>query len=148
MRWSKIKQMLESRFAEELQGRLKVELTKYRKPTRSENGELFIVLDGSKIFSAAEFKAIKQSQNKYYRDRDKYHEMGITSEFDALADLTQSLSWSVDELFEQPNPLLRGLAVADSRFGKRRIRQIAASEESDFVQAILYARGASDTSTK
>lgn len=48
MRWSKVKQMVEARFANELQGRLSIELTKYRKPTRSENGAFYVLLDDRK----------------------------------------------------------------------------------------------------
>jgi len=140
VRWSKVKQLVEARFASELHGRLSVELTKYRKPTRSENGELFVVLDGRKIFSAAEFRALKLTNGQYYRDTEKFHGSGITSEFWALADLTESLNWSIDDFFDQSNPLLRGLAVADARFGRRRMAGITIEDEPDLVRAILCAR--------
>lgn len=148
MRWSKLKQQVEARFAPALQNRLTVELTKYNKPSKSELGEFFVLLDKAKIFSASEAAAYRDSNHQYYRRPEEFDAIGITTEFRAPSDLRKSLSWSISEFLSQPNPLLRGLAIADSRFGKRRIEQIAVGEEPAFVQAILYARGAVDTSTE
>lgn len=146
LRWSKLKQQLEVRFAPALQGRLSVELTKYSKPTRSENGEFFVLLDNKKIFSASEYAAYRDSAGQYYRQPEDFDAHGITTEFKAYDDLHQSLSWSIDEFASKPNPLLRGLATADSRFGRRRLAEVRIDEENPFVVEIVNARLAKATS--
>ena len=140
MRWSKLKQQIEARFAEPLDDRLKVHLEKYRKPTRSENGELFLTLDDAKIFSASEFAALKATGGKLYSHMEHYEKYGVMTEFSAREALAKSLSLSITQMLDGSSQLLRALAVADERFGKRRLRALNRDAEPFVIQQILNAR--------
>lgn len=139
MRWSKLKQLIEDRFSEDLKNRLSIISTKYHQ-SKNEYGEVILELDKKKIYSASEWSAYKKTNGNYYNDKVKYQSEGISTEYDAPQLLFDSLSMSLEEMLEHHDLLIRAIAVSDKRLGKRRIEKIIFSNESELVQKILQIR--------
>lgn len=153
MRWSKLKQRTEERFAEKLQGRMQVHLTRYRW-TRNEDGELYVLMDGERIYSASYWAhanafedrkselqgapdhAVNARQTAIETLRDE----GCSTDQKLAQKLLQSLSLSIDAMLASNYPFVRGLAVADRRTGTRRLRALNAAAEHPFVRRVYQER--------
>lgn len=138
MRWSKLKQLIEARFTESLRGRLELHVTRYRKshPYKwSELGEFWMTLDGSQIVSFSDGEYYACSSEYKLRLAEIGDEFPTSSAYEAarlvqypvpdiLDLLFSSMSSSVEDMLEDENALVRSLALADSRLGKRRLNSI------------------------
>jgi triphosphoribosyl-dephospho-CoA synthetase len=68
-------------------------------------------------------------------------EAGIYSDYGALAELESSLSLTANTMLTSKSPLLRALAVLDSRVGKRRLQLLANNpDENELVRSLLTLR--------
>jgi hypothetical protein len=76
--------------------------------------------------------------------KDSLRRSGEYDDYSALQDLESFLSLSIDDALRSPSPLVRALAVADRRVGKRRLKALAepasAVTEHPLVRQILAAR--------
>lgn len=151
MRWTKLKQRIEERFAEELRGRLEVHVTRYRK-SHDALHELWFMLDQAKIADWSEGKCFNYAYNREIElaslgliekaslvawDEAKATEYLAS---DLMSVLFDSLSLSIDQLLEHKNLAVRALAIADARLGQRRLAQIDETTCSPLEQTILAAR--------
>ena len=150
MRWSKLKQRLESNFAESLRGRVALHQTRYRE-CHDQEGEFWITLDGVRILSIGSMTAL----NALSKARVDLQETGMSAAgavSHALDDLdrrgvfvleqivrqlTTYLNLSIDEIMTSSSPVVRALGLLDRRFGLRRLQRFDASAEHEFV-ALLY----------
>ncbi|MEO9971582.1 MAG: hypothetical protein ABJG15_17435 [Hyphomonadaceae bacterium] len=157
MMWSKLKQMTEERFVPELQGRVQVFQTVYRK-SNDEEGEFWFSLDKKKLFSCGSMSFFAAERNETERLRSSTedlspHELQVRAretlmkqgmmtvgDFNGL--LRSSLNLSVDAMLEHDCPLIRGLALIDSRLGRRRLEQMSVSGEHEFVSQMHSTRRA------
>lgn len=154
MRWTKLKQLIEARFADSLQGRLEVHMTRYRKShpyKRSELAETWFTFDGHKLFgwSDGEYYAKAYRQKLEYEAAlnriaaSKAYEEIREIQYpvnDVLRDLFFSLSLSAEDMLKHKSDLIRSLALIDARFGKRRLQNIHADQLTETERCLLEIR--------
>lgn len=155
MKWSKLKQRLEERFAPELGKRVNIHLTRYRQ-AHDDEGELIVTLDGAKIFGAAYYTYLEERISLEARAKNEDADSGLGSmELDrqlAAAGIAPerllagaaflSLSQSIEDMLASVHPFIRGLAVIDARCGKRRLQKIDPTSEHPFVARLHALRRA------
>ena len=146
MRWSKLKQRLESNFAGSLRGRVALHQTRYRE-CHDQEGEFWITLDGARVLSISSMTAL----NALGKARVELQETGMSVEgavshaLDALdrrgiflleqvvQQLTAYLNLSIDEIMTSSSPIVRALGLLDRRFGQRRLQRFDPSAEHEIV---------------
>lgn len=164
MRWSKLKSLVEERFAGSLRSRVALHQARYRYPAR-EMGRVWIAVDGRELVSYATGDSWKAtaavaddlmnahqawgSPAAYNQACDEaaavVRRAGVYSDNDASSELFEYLSLSVEEALHSPSPLHRALAVLDARVGKRRLRVLAAAlDEHPLVRELLALRCEAD----
>ena len=156
MMWSKLKQRVEERFADDVKGRVEFFQTRYRK-SHDQLGEFWLTIDGEKIhgvgdrtFFAAEHVAITEilSDEDYqgtssHAQRDVWDGLskgGIESVGRFNNGLREALNMSVDELLAHEYPIMRFIGVLDKRCGKRRIAKMNRDDEHELVQRAIQLR--------
>jgi hypothetical protein len=144
MRWSKLKQRIEERFAPEAQTRVELHVTRYHRAHDGE-GEIWLTLDGAKIFGASHYSHLVDLSHaaRIYRDfeiSDELRARGLADHHELLHRIFDTLSQSIDDMLESPHPLIRGLAVIDSRFGKRRLGALDLNEGHELVVRLAGLR--------
>jgi len=147
MRWSKLKSRVESQFAPAVVGHVELRDTWYRNTGQS-MGRGWITIDGQDVQS---FSDATWWMGFYLRRRDlaeswdeaevALHSAGVLSRNDFYEALYRSLEVSVNNALEDPNPIVRGLAMLDRRLGKRRLSSIELpAAEHPFVQLMFSVR--------
>jgi hypothetical protein len=153
MHWSQLRKRLLDRVAGSIQSRIDIHQTRYRN-AHDQEGEIWLTVDKERIFSSGSASYL----SKLGEVVDEIHADGATwpeaygrawpvmesSGFMLLEainkDLFNSLNQSIGEMMEQKNPLIRGLTIVDSRFGKRRLAAFDASSEHDLVKRLFILR--------
>jgi hypothetical protein len=160
MQWSKLKSLVEGRFAPALGRRVSLHQARYRY-TREEVGRVWLMVDGRDAASFATGASWPEVRDETHRLLDAREAWGTTAAYndamreaeasvraagvyddqDALAELESYLSLPVDAALASPSPLLRSLAVLDTRVGKRRLRVLAAGPDAHpLVRALVALR--------
>lgn len=165
MKWSRLKSLVEERIAQSLRGRVTLHQARYRH-TFEEAGRVWIAVDGREVasFDTARYAARRHEVAAAIREanglrpygdpgghaayleadaqgEDVLRRAGEYDDYRALGDLEAYLSMPVEAALDAPSPLLRALAVADARVGKRRLRVLAAAgNQHPIVHALLAAR--------
>ncbi|WP_321530411.1 hypothetical protein [uncultured Desulfuromonas sp.] len=153
MRWSQLRKRLRDRFAESVRKRVDVHQTRYRN-SHDQEGELWFSIDGSRLFSSGSAtylsklgSLVEESHAKGASWAEAYDKSWPVMEASGLMlleqmnrDLFDSLNLTVEEMAQHGNPLVRGLAILDARFGKRRLAAFDASAEHEVVQALVRFR--------
>jgi hypothetical protein len=160
MQWSKLKSLVEARFAPSLGRRVSLHQARYRY-TREEVGRVWLMVDGRDAASFATgtvWPAVRAEADRLMDQRDAWgstaayaaasadakatvHAAGLYDDADALAELAAYLSMPIGEALGAVRPLLRALAVLDARVGKRRLRGLgAAPDEHPLVRTLLALR--------
>jgi hypothetical protein len=149
MRWSKLKQMVESRMAISLGGRIELHSARYRHAHDSD-GRVWLTVDGREVVSVSYHRtaAIRYNIARGLREANAHvvasdpafraefqdgwapakaitRKQGIVTQFEFYDDLEEYLSLTVEQAWESPNPLIRALAIVDRRLGKRRLRSLS-----------------------
>lgn len=137
MQWSKLKQTIENRFADNVKGRVELFSTAYRKPN-SNNGRGWITIDKEEIVNFATIKS-RQNFGAYYHEATQTNclthpavevsertpgeliEEGEFSRFDLHNCCWEYLNLTIEEGLEHKSPIINSLAVLDKRLGKRRL---------------------------
>jgi len=156
--------MLDERLAASLKGRLAIHQARYRH-SKEELGRIWIQLDGREIAAFSTAPALRRRReiadelmdaNDLWGSSTAYHEAdrtalelmtkrGEQSDYTAWHDLEAYLSLSIDAALLSPNPLIRGLAFADRRLGKRRLMsQSPGVGEHALIREIYAARCAAE----
>jgi len=155
MIWSKLKQRVEDRFSDNLHGRLKIYETRQRMGHNHNLGEIWLTLDKERIFSTSDMKgwqrvqAMLQEGRSYSQAFDKTAAEGTLPVYQSNALLFDSLSMTVEEMLESNSVLIRGLAIADKRCGRRRLEKVETDleNEHEFVQRIFLERAQRQTNS-
>lgn len=133
MRWSKLKQQIESGLATELADRIQFHTTRYRK-AHDGMGRSWITLDDVEI---SNMQHLSGPASNEHPDR---HENGVFTAYDLPNAMLQFLNINIDDALSSTNPLIRALAVIDRRTGKRRIQLLDPSSEVFPVNTFMHLR--------
>jgi len=161
MRWSQLKRRVEANLARNVQGRVELFQTRYRRAADN-FGEAWLVLDGKKYFSWGDATFLYAEGAAY--SAQYYQEMssidanravisdlearGATMRWQLNVMLLEALSLSIDAMLRHRSPIVRGLAVLDKRFGKRRILAFNPGNEHPLVRALFEFRCAAEGITR
>ncbi len=146
IQWSKLRSTLEERFAPALRGRVRLHQARYRH-TNEEVGRVWLAVDGEEraaFATGARWRHVREAADRLMDERGAWgspaayeqavanaaeaaRQAGVYGDGDALSELEGYLSLPVDAALASESPLLRALAVFDSRVGKRRLRELAAA---------------------
>ncbi|MDB4564749.1 hypothetical protein N9099_02290 [Mariniblastus sp.] len=133
MRWSKLKQMIESGLAAEVSGRISFHTTRYRN-AHDGMGRSWITVDDVEIINMHHLSGPAASEGP---DRLEH---GVFAAYDLPVAMTQFLNMNIDAALASNNPLIRALAVVDRRTGQRRIQSMDSVEEVFPVNAFISLR--------
>lgn len=155
MHWSKIKNKIESRFADSVRGKVHVYTTVYTSGgNRCRCGRGWLTVNGEQI---ANFETIPNLNKTYVgggptnkyghltfeqenRTVGQLVEKGEFSRMHFLDACTEFLQLSIDAALSSDNALIRGLAYLDARAGKRRLATFTEKEEHPLAKKLLEVR--------
>lgn len=153
MQWSQLRKRLKERLADSIKSRIDVHQTRYRH-AHDQEGEIWLSVDGNSVFNAGSSaylsklgtlvsENIKQCDNwseAYDRAWPIMNASGLFLLEDINRDLFDSLNQTVEQMLNHKNPLIRALALADYRYGKRRLLSFQVADEHPLVQIVFYLR--------
>jgi hypothetical protein len=147
VRWTKLKQRLEERFAAEVVGRVELRFTRYRE-AHDDEGEFWLTLDRQKVYGAsycAHVKALADELDANPRAERgaverRLADQGVASDSRIWEALMASLSQPIDDMLRSPHPLIRALGVLDGRCGVRRLAKLDLGSEHDMVRRFATLR--------
>ncbi len=136
MRWSKLKQQVESLFAEPLRGRVQLWTTRYEK-AHDRTGRSWITFDGREVASMS--NDLKCSNGIADGNPVRFQE-GVFAGYDLPDAMRQYLSLSINRALASPHPLIRGLAALDRRVGAGRLARLNTAETNPVVTKLIEIR--------
>ena len=153
MRWSKVKKLVEDSFAESVRGRIQIYSTRYQ----CSCGRGWITIDGkelvdlSTMLSSMIYRcAYHETTNIPYpkhpavpddkRTPDKLIEDGEFSRFDLHIACWDYLHQSIKDSLESKNPLIKSLAVLNTKVGKGRLSDFDKQNLHPLTRALLDFR--------
>lgn len=153
MQWSQLKKQLQTRMAESVSGSIDLYQTRYRH-SHDQEGEFWIMLGKSRIFSSGSLSYLDLLGKLAAKHRDEgaspaqaVTRAWTTTEASGLMlleqinkDLLGSLSQTVEEMLGHRNPVVRALAIIDTRYGKRRLADFDSTNEHTLVQRLYQLR--------
>lgn len=144
MRWTKLKKRVEAGFAPAVAGRIELRDTWYRNSGRSA-GRGWLTIDGNEVGSFSDarwwrelYARIHGSKQSWQRAESELRAGGALSRNDFHEALHLFLGCRVEEALESENPIARGLALLDGRFGKRRLRAFSPEASDHPLVHLLY----------
>ncbi len=132
MSWSGIRKQVREKFAPSLQKRLDVHITSYHRDDRAPGvdhrhlGRGWVTLDGKEILGCSGKAAPSGGMGG---DRQELYEAVV-----------EYLRLSIDSALTSESFIIRGLAMADGRLGKRRLRSLDVTAEYPFVAELYRLR--------
>ena len=140
MRWSKLKHLTESRFADGVRGRVALHTTRYRYRLSMIHNEArsWITIDGREIINMTRWNEVDRRGVEYVGDRR--FEVGVFHAYDLEMACEEMLTLPIEDALASPNPLVRALAVLDRRAGRRRLAGIDGDGEIPPVAELLAFR--------
>lgn len=158
MRWSKLKSLVEDRFAPSLARRVALHQARYRH-SHEEVGRVTLTVDGQEVAAFATHMGWQQVRPLTDQLMDaraawgspaayaqatadvegRLRAEGELSDAVALADLEAYLSMSLDAALGAESPLVRALAMLDRRLGKRRLRLLRFPDSEIKMVRALHA---------
>ena len=133
MKWSKLKQTIESGLAIDVADRICFHSTRYRN-AHDGMGRSWITVDDVEIGSMQHLSGPAASE-----DPDRLDNGVFTAYYLPLA-MRQFLNMNIDDALCSENPLIRAIAVVDRRTGKRRIQLLDPMEEIFPVNSMIRLR--------
>jgi hypothetical protein len=122
MQWSQLKHRIEEQFAPALGGRLQIHYTVYRNLTEGD-GRAWLTWDKEELFSRADMPSREKLGAPFTPDAEFYD-----SARNLLGVLHDYLRTPFADLLASPEPLVRALAIADRRLGRRRFEKLTAHD--------------------
>ena len=146
MRWSKLKSLIEQRFAKSLAKRVSIHSAAYG---NCSCGHCWITLDKAVIANfctRAYYNRVPQGDsggNPMYKEHlvlygEKSRQDAYQSMFDYIHTLT------IDEALESEDVLVQALAVIDARVGKKRINELDEKKFHPLARKLLEIRRTQD----
>lgn len=150
IKWSKHKQIIESKICESLKKRIKIHLTHYRAVDEPES-KFWITFDGKEIFSASKMKwlnewdEIKKEYSKRHDAENPFdyaekvmHYNGKYNVDDIQDSLQQYINMPIEEALVSKDFIIKAFAMIDKRTGKRRLSSIALDTSEHQLVRKLY----------
>ena len=151
MQWSKLKKRVEHRFSPKVGRRVSVHFTTYRRPFLIRHGRGWVALDKEEILTASVDEYDRgvtrhggTAGDEYFALEPTLASEGYFSESSFLESLHRFLSSSIEDSLASTNVLIRGLAILDSRVGKRRLLTFEPNGEHPFVSRLMRLRFETD----
>lgn len=150
IKWSKLKQIIESRFCDKLIGRININYTNYRAIHEPES-RFWITLDGEELYSNSKVKWLfnhykiilehsNDNEQMTYEEAEKILEKQGQYYIDYIEDsLCEYINLSISDALNSESFLIRALAMIDRRLGKRRLQSIEIKENEHILVHKLYA---------
>lgn len=153
MQWSQLKKQIQARFAISVAANIDLNQTRYRH-SHDQEGEFWISVCGSRIFSAGSLSYLRSLGKLTAKNRANGYSPGQAYTIawpvmDASGlflleqmnkDLFSSLSMTVEHMLEHKNPVIRALAIIDTRYGKRRLASMDLVGEHQLIQTLYNLR--------
>jgi hypothetical protein len=154
MRWSKVRQIVESRLAPGLRARVRLESTHYRRADDQE-GRTAIVIDSVQVWAmgciagdrerSEVFDELATRQPTACARNELASQVvrmnGQHNQFEFYRAVWDYVQCSIEDSLRSWDPLTRSLAYMDARVGKRRLVKLAAADlATDVERACLAAR--------
>lgn len=153
MKWSKVKKLVESSFAESVKKRVQIYSTYYQ----CSCGRGWITIDGKELVDLSTMLSSMIYRCAYHettntpfpkhsavpdeeRTPNKLVEDGEFSRFDLHIACWDYLHQSIKDSLESENPLIKSLAVLNARVGKGRLIEIAKQNLHPLTRALLDFR--------
>jgi len=153
MQWSQLKIQLKDRIAASVAGMIDFHQTRYRH-SHDQEGEFWITLGKEQIFSAGSLSylstlsdvvashrangaTVAQAYQQAWPDMDTQGLMLLEA---INKDLFSSLGMTVEEMREHRNPVVRALAIVDTRYGRRRLAAFDPATEHSLVRRFFHLR--------
>jgi hypothetical protein len=145
MRWSKLKQLVEERFAPSVKGRVSLSMTRYH-GAHDQEGKGTIVVDGKPILNISNYLVWREGHfaQRSGLNRDEasnaLSDNNIFSTDDFWIALDRYLNLSIDEIVISNNALIRAIGMLDARLGKRRLKTLDTKEVPELVRRLYFLR--------
>lgn len=149
MQWSKLKHNIESRFADEIRGRVCIYSTRYTIGSHFMTRG-WITVDGTEIanFSTPEnvnkYGHFSPEMNERIADSErtpgKAVEKGEFSKYEFVDSCREFLNMNIAEAIKSDNPILVALAILDKRTGKRTLMKFSADTMHPLPAKMLELR--------
>jgi hypothetical protein len=153
MRWSKLKKIVETSFAESARGRVRIYSTRYQ----CSCGRGWITVDGEELadlnteVSGRKYRAVSHETTntgcarhaavaEEGRTPGTLVEPGEFSRFDLHEACWEYAHSGVNELLRSDNPLIVSLAVLNGKVGKTRLRKLSSQKLHPLTRALLDFR--------
>ena len=157
--WSDIRKTLEQdRLAPSLRGRVQYYITRYRE-AHDDAGRIAIRVDGEEVFNSSDFDSYKVASESWSWSKSNYPEADVwelyqrswerelydgAAEYRSIYKAFQKYDTQcIEQSLNDPNALVRVLAILDRRVGKRRlaaIKEQGYEQEPEWVQRFYRLR--------
>jgi hypothetical protein len=143
MLWSKLKTRFRALICDELRDRLDFHLTSYRE-SHDGAGEIWITLDGEKIYSCGHYKFEYAEREGYYAGlageelRVWLAEKEIHSPGSFGTAMKDYLDMNSKDALASQDPFIRAFAIIDRRTGKRALDRLALRENEHSLVKMFY----------
>lgn len=152
MRWSKLRQIAQSRLAPSLTGRVRLETTHYRH-AHDQEGRWGVVIDGEQVYGIGCIVADRESSAVFTRLREQGCSIGEANrlcpehaianarhdQYQFHAAVWNYTQMSIDDALDSRDAVVRALAYMDARTGKRRLRQLSAAPPATELERVCLA---------
>jgi hypothetical protein len=137
MKWSKLKSLVEARFAPTLAKRIAIHSTRYGNCTC---GRAWLTIDGQEIanFCTRAHSNVQMGRFEHQPPPAGYGELSRQDAYQACWAFVHDLS--IDQALGDIDPLVQSLAVLDGRVGKRRLQTIDWSSLHPLAQRLFRVR--------
>ncbi len=142
MRWSKLKNLIEKRFAESVAKRLSIHSAAYG---ACSCGHCWITLDKevvanfcTRAFYNKNLSRDSEHNKMYKKHLVMYGELSRQDAYQSMFDFVHSLS--IEEALESDDVLVQALAVIDSRVGKNRLKSLHDENLHPLAKKLLDVR--------
>lgn len=144
MRWSKLEQLVEARFATSVAGRVAIFSTRYGECTC---GRAWVTVDGEEVANFC-MRAAFNFELGRTAGRELPAGYGELSRQDAYKACWAYLhDLSIDQAIEDSDPLVQSLAVLDARLGRRRLGSLPVHALHPLAQRMLALRREAESRT-
>ncbi|MFN8550277.1 MAG: hypothetical protein U0103_02215 [Candidatus Obscuribacterales bacterium] len=155
MKWSKLKQKVEERFANSVRGKVHIYSTRYSSNgNRCKCGRAWLTYNGKQIANFETILNLGRTHRLHepitacghitiaenMRDVDRLVERGEFSRFHLHEACWELLQIPLVTAIGSTNPLIQGLAFLDGRLGKRRLESLKDIDLHPFPRALLEIR--------